>query len=121
MIQKVYEIKQQKDYILWKITSTRISVAEAQEIGKELLMKINVGKMKKLVVDNLELDGVFSNDVQHVWSNIMHELNGRIDKCVTICKSPITKMQINRLSKEAGTHAKIIAVSSEKEAIDFLG
>ncbi|MGZ4033073.1 MAG: hypothetical protein ACXVP2_13030 [Tumebacillaceae bacterium] len=116
------ELKKQGNALLWKNKTFSISLEEANEISADIKKYVQSGGVSLLVVDNRAVgNGVWSAEVNTVWEQLMGFLAGNIGKCATLCAGATNKMQLNRLSRSAGTFEKIQAFTEEAEALSFLG
>jgi len=107
------------DMIVWKNRTGKITEAEALVVSEEIKSLVDSRHYRTLVVDNSQLCGVWSTDVDKVWIDLMTYLPERVDKTVTICENVINKLQINYLAKQAGTESRSKAfVSTERNAIN---
>lgn len=107
------------DMIIWKNRTGKITHEEAIEVSEKITQMVTEKKYHTLVVDNSKLCGVWSTDVDKVWVDLMSYLPQHVDKTVTICENIINKLQINYLSKQAGTQATAKAfVSTETSEIN---
>ncbi|HEU4963613.1 MAG TPA: hypothetical protein VFV52_07105 [Bacilli bacterium] len=104
-----------------KNTSGSVSVQEASAIADEIRRLVEQHNVTKMIVDNRELNGVWNSEVNDVWSDLMTWLVARVDKCATLCKSVVNKMQLDRLSRQAGTQDKVKAFTSEVDVCLYLG
>jgi len=123
MLPQGLTIKTREDMIIWKNTTGNISEEEALMVSKEIQNLIKGHTYHAMVVDNRELSGVWTTEVDRVWIELMTTLPTYVDKTVTICQNVINKLQLNYLSKQAGTTNNIRAfVSTEDLEIKaFLG
>jgi hypothetical protein len=115
-------MKKQGNALLWMNKTFSITVDEANEIAAEIKKHVQSGGVSLLVVDNRAVgNGVWSSEVNAIWEELMGFLAGNIGKCATLCAGATNKMQLNRLSRSAGTFDKIQAFTEEEEALTFLG
>ena len=120
MLPKGVTLKTEQSVLYWKNVTFMISVAEARTISQEIRKMVSTHKIRAMLVDNRKVDGAWPGDVNPIWSELMAYLMISIDKCATIA-SPIVVMQINRLSKNQATQAKIQAFSDVPAALHFIG
>ena len=123
MLPQGLTIKTKDDMIIWKNTTGNITEEEALNVSLQITNLIKDHKFHTMIVDNRDLNGVWTTEVDRVWIELMQELPTYVDKTVTICQNVINKLQLNYLSKQAGTDTTIRAFVSN-EAIEiktFLG
>lgn len=116
------ELKKQGNALLWMNKTFALTVDEANEIAADIKKQVQSGSVSLLIVDNRAVgNGVWSSEVNTVWEELMGFLAGNIGKCATLCAGATNKMQLNRLSRSAGTFDKIQAFTEEGEVLTFLG
>lgn len=104
----------------WRATTTDITVEDAKTISERVKKEIMGPSIKYFIVDNRDLNGLYKQDVQEIWSELMDFVAKNVEKNIVICKDVITPMQINRISRNTGTADKIKAFIDEKEALAFI-
>lgn len=120
MIPKSVIIKKEGTVLYWRNDSFHISVEEAGAVAQEVLKGASSPQITSLLVDNRQASGAWSPEVNEVWMKLMENLAPHIQKSATIA-SVVTAMQINRISKHAGTDKVIRAFSDLDEALQFIG
>lgn len=109
--------------LVWKISNSKLTVADANLLASKLRRNIDSGRIDRMLVDNKDLDGVFNQDVNEVWENLMKHImsTGHLQKIACVSPSVVAKMQVDRLSRQAGTFHFNRAFLTEEEAMAFLG
>jgi len=121
MLPKGLEIRVENDIIYWENITGFITEKEAVNVTKEIKGIIETKPIKAMVVDNRKLTGVWTPEVDKVWIDLMSYLPTRVDKTATLCENVINKLQMNYLSKQAGTSENVQAFTEEEEVREFLG
>lgn len=121
MLPKGLEIRVENDIIYWENVTGFITEKEAVNVTKEIKGIIETKPIKAMVVDNRKLTGVWTPEVDKVWIDLLTYLPTRVDKTATLCENVINKLQMNYLSKQAGTTENVKAFTDEDEVREFLG
>ncbi|MEO4055327.1 hypothetical protein [Solibacillus sp. CAU 1738] len=100
--------------------TTDLSIEDAKQISETVKREVSKPTIKYFIVDNRDLNGPYKQDVQDIWTDLMNFVAGQVEKNVVICKDSVTLMQINRLSRNAGTANTVKAFIDEKEALAFI-
>ncbi|HEU4964328.1 MAG TPA: STAS/SEC14 domain-containing protein [Bacilli bacterium] len=116
-------IKVEGDMLLWKISYSKLTVEQAEALATQLRRHVDSGRVSKMLVDNKDLDGVFTKEVNQVWEDLMKYMmsTGHLQKIACISPSVVAKMQVDRLSRQAGTFHFNRAFLNEEDAMAFLG
>lgn len=123
MLPKGLELRVEGHVLYWENLTGFITEKEAVNVSKEIKSILESKEIKAMVVDNRKLTGVWTPEVDQVWIDLMNYLPERVDKTATVCQNIINKLQMNYLSKQAGTTESIKAFTQEEkdEVIQFLG
>ncbi|HEU4964809.1 MAG TPA: hypothetical protein VFV52_13265 [Bacilli bacterium] len=78
-------------------------------------------KIERILIDNRELRGTWASGVNEVWIELMAFMREHVSQVATLCENVINEMQLNRLSRQAGTYDRIQAFTDEYSAMQFLG
>lgn len=122
MIPETTTIEQDDDVLVWRNDDFMISMDQAEAIAAEIERHLNEGTIAGLLVDNREAEGTWPQEANEVWSELMGTIYDREIRCATVSPSVTNSMQINRLSRQAGTDDRIKAFPSRDygEAVEFI-
>ncbi|MFU0789990.1 hypothetical protein [Virgibacillus proomii] len=116
-----YEIKVYKDVLYFNYFEMAETVAEAKEHAAEAKRALQQPGIKKFLNDNSNIKGVAKPEVNEVWGELMKWVSSNIEKNATVAPNVALKMQLNRLSRSAGTYDTIRAFTNLQEALVFMG
>jgi hypothetical protein len=120
MLPKGVIVKTEKNILYWKNVTYNLSVDEAKMVAEEVLKLAQQPNIEVMLVDNRGSRGAWPADINSVWSELMVSLAKNILKSATVAEK-IVVMQINRISKGAGTLEQVQAFEDMKDALAFLG
>lgn len=115
-----YEIKVYKDVLYFNYLEMAETVAEAKEHAGEAKRALQQPGIKKFLNDNSNIKGVAKPEVNEVWGELMKWVSSNIEKNATVAPNVALKMQLNRLSRSAGTYDTIRAFTNLQEALAFM-
>lgn len=115
-----FEWKIYNDVFYFKYKEVVTSVEEARQLMAFVQQKLADPKITKFLNDNSDIKTIATPEVNEVWGELMAWVGKNVEKNATVAPIMALKMQINRLSREAGTIDKIKAFTSVKEAMEFL-
>lgn len=123
MLPKGLEIRVEDDIIYWENIAGFITEKEAVNVYKEIRNIIDNKPIRAIIVDNRKLTGVWTPEVDKVWIDLMAYLPTKVEKTATLCENAINKLQMNYLSKQAGTidNVKAFVDEEQEEVREFLG
>ena len=122
MLPKGLEIRVEDDVLYWENFTGFITEKEALKVSKEIKSIVDTNSIKAMVVDNRQLTGVWTPEVDQVWIELMSYLPQRVSKTATLCQNVINKLQLNYLSRQAGTTdtVKVFIEEEKDDVISFL-
>lgn len=120
-VNEFVEMKVKNNVLYVKSKASNITMDQAKEIAEEFRKVLRTGTIKKFIADNRELTGVYRPEVNDVLRELMEEVGNVVERIATICSNTIARMQMDRLSREAGTFEKMRAFTDEIEALAFVG
>ena len=122
MLPKGLELRLEKDVLYWENVTGFLTEKEAMNVSKEIKNIVDSKEIKAIVVDNRKLTGVWTPEVDQVFIELMSYLPNRVDRTVTLCQNVINKLQVNYLSKQAGTveNVKAFVEDEQEEVMAFL-
>ncbi|WYP26505.1 hypothetical protein NSQ54_19610 [Alkalihalobacillus sp. FSL W8-0930] len=116
-----YEYKIEGDVFYFnylKMATTDAQAHEQADLVRSLLSKPHI---KKFLNDNRSVTTVANPEVSSVWVELMSSVSKHVEKNATIASSDALKMQLNRISKTAGTYDNVRAFTDVNEALEFVG
>ncbi|MEN0645427.1 hypothetical protein MKY91_19865 [Alkalicoccobacillus gibsonii] len=116
-----YEYKVEGDVFYFKYLEMASTAAEAQDQADFVRSQIDKPGIKKFLNDNRNVTSVANPEVSAIWGELMGWLSTKIEKNATITPSASLKMQLNRLSKTAGTYDTVRAFTDIDQALEFVG
>ncbi|SEO11983.1 hypothetical protein SAMN04488134_10421 [Amphibacillus marinus] len=116
-----YEYKEYKDVFYFNYKEMAQTVAEAKQQADFVRSQLQKPTVKKFLNDNSLIQGVATQDVNQVWGELMQDIAKYVEKTATVAPNVTLKMQLNRLSRSAGTYESLKAFTSVGEAKTFLG
>lgn len=116
-----YEVKVYKDVLYFKYNKMADSVSEAQQQASEVKRLLSQPNVKKFLNDNSNIQTVAKPEVNEVWGELMGWVGSNIERNATIAPNVTLKMQLNRISRSAGTYDSVRAFTSLDEALNFMG
>jgi hypothetical protein len=123
MTNSAHFIELKDEYIYWHNTDGLISLEEAEKLSDEIKSLAESGNYTRLIVDNSQMNGVWSTEVDKVWIDLMTYVAQYIPKTATICENVINKLQVNYLSSQSVSFDRMQAFTvNEKEEFErFIG
>jgi|GEM_PF-1561570 len=123
MLPKGLELRIEKNVLYWENLTGFITEKEAINVSKEIKHILEERPIRALIVDNRKLTGVWTPEVDQVWIELMSELPHKVNRTATLCQNVINKLQLNYLSKQAGTTENVKAFIEEEksEIMEYLG
>ncbi|MBN2897776.1 MAG: hypothetical protein JXO44_03280 [Clostridia bacterium] len=100
MTSAAHFVETKDHYIYWHNTDGSITPDEATALANEIKSLAESGHYTRLIVDNSEMNGVWSNDVDKIWIDLMTYVAQYIPRTATICENIINKLQVNYLSSQ---------------------
>lgn len=97
------------------------TVAEAHQQAGEVKRALSQPGVTKFLNDNCNIQSIANAEVSEVWRDLMGWVGSNIEKNATIAPNVTLKMQLNRLSRSAGTYDSVRAFTSMDEALHFMG
>lgn len=116
-----YEVKVYKDVLYFKYNKMADSVSEAQQQAAEVKRVLSQPGVRKFLNDNSNIQTVAKPEVNEVWGELMGWVGSNIERNATIAPNVTLKMQLNRISRSAGTYDSVRAFTSLDEALNFMG
>lgn len=116
-----YEYKVEGDVFYFNYLKMASTDAEAHEQADLVRSLISKPHIKKFLNDNRSVTTVANPEVSSVWVELMAWVSRNVEKNATIASSESLKMQLNRISKTAGTYDNVRAFTDVKEALEFVG
>ena len=116
-----YEVKVYKDVLYFKYNKMADSVSEAQQQASEVKRLLSQPGVRKFLNDNSNIQTVAKPEVNEVWGELMGWVGSNIERNATIAPNVTLKMQLNRISRSAGTYDSVRAFTSLDEALNFMG
>ncbi|MBM7541033.1 hypothetical protein [Amphibacillus cookii] len=115
-----YETKEYKDVFYFKYNEMATTVEEAKQQSDVVRQALQKPHIKKFLNDNSAIQAVAKPEVNQVWGQLMQDIAKHVEKNATVAPNVTLKMQLNRLSRGAGTHNTVKAFTSLDEALKFL-
>lgn len=115
-----YETKIYNEVFYFKYNEMATTVEEAKQQAEVVKKSLSDPKITKFLNDNSNIKSVASPEVNEVWGELMEWVGKNVEKNATVAPNMALKMQLNRLSRTAGTIDKIKAFTSVEEAMEFL-
>ncbi|AUJ25545.1 hypothetical protein CAI16_10130 [Virgibacillus dokdonensis] len=116
-----YEMKVYKDVLYFNYFEMAGTKEEAEKHANAVKEVLQKPEIKKFLNDNSKIIGVAKPEVNMVWGKFMEWVSSNIEKNATVAPSVALKMQLNRLSRTAGTYDSIRAFTKLDEALEFMG
>lgn len=104
-----------RDLIYWKNNDKTITTDQAKEISERLKHLISKKTYNTLLVDTRDSNGVWNNEVDKIWINLMEYIPKKVEKTATICDNIINKLQLNYLSTKSGNDQNIKAFTKQEK------
>jgi biotin carboxyl carrier protein len=115
-----YEMKIYQDVFYFKYYEMATTAKEARQQAEEVKKWLGQPQIKKFLNDNSNIKTVANPEVNEVWGELMAWVGKNVEKNATVAPNTALKMQLNRLSRTAGTIHKIKAFTTVEEAMKFL-
>ncbi|MGG3571142.1 hypothetical protein ABES25_12205 [Bacillus gobiensis] len=115
-----FEMKIYNDVFYFKYNEMATTVEEAKQQAEVVKKELSDPKITKFLNDNSNIKTVASQEVNEVWGELMAWVGQNVEKNATVAPNMALKMQLNRLSRTAGTIDKIKAFTTVEEAMEFL-
>ncbi|SFM13927.1 hypothetical protein [Salibacterium qingdaonense] len=115
-----YETKTYKDVFYFKYNEMAETVEEAKQQADVVRRAINQPGIHKFLNDNSNIHSVAKPEVNEVWSELMSWVSDNVEKNATVAPNVALKMQLNRLSKKAGTYERVRAFTTLEDALQFM-
>lgn len=107
------------DYLFWVNNDAHLSAAEAKDLTHQIKERLERKNYKAMIVDNRNLDKIWSSDYDEIWLDLMRYLPDKVEKTASLCENVINKLQLDYLSKQLGHADQIKAfLTKEKEAMN---
>ncbi|UOQ48943.1 hypothetical protein MUN88_02040 [Gracilibacillus caseinilyticus] len=116
-----YESKEYKDVFYFKYKVMASTVEQAKQEANYVRTQLQKPHIKKFLNDNSLIQTVAKPEVNEVWGQLMQDVANHVEKNATIAPNVTLKMQLNRLSRSAGTKDSVKAFTTLEEASKFLG
>lgn len=109
-------IETKGEFIYWHNRDGAITIEEAIELSNQIKSLAESGDYSRLIVDNTEMQGVWSTEVDKIWIDLMKYIVQYIPKTATLCENVINKLQVNYLASQSVSPEKMKAFTvAEKE------
>lgn len=109
-------IETKGEFIYWHNRDGAITIEEATALSNQIKNLVESGEYSRLIVDNTEMQGVWSTEVDKIWIDLMKYIVQYIPKTATLCENVINKLQVNYLASQSVSPEKMKAFTiSEKE------
>jgi hypothetical protein len=109
-------IETKGEFIYWHNRDGAITIKEAIELSNQIKSLAESGDYSRLIVDNTEMQGVWSTEVDKIWIDLMKYIVQYIPKTATLCENVINKLQVNYLASQSVSPEKMKAFTvAEKE------
>ncbi|SFP31884.1 hypothetical protein [Salibacterium halotolerans] len=115
-----YETKTYKDVLYFKYNEMAESAEEAKQQAEEVRRVLRQPGINKFLNDNSNIHAVAKPEVNEVWGELMSWVSDNIEKNATVAPNVTLKMQLNRLSKKAGTYERVRAFTTLEDALQFM-
>lgn len=116
-----FETKIKDDVFYFKYLEMAATVEEAKEQAAFVKSELSKPGIKKFLNDNSHIKTVAKPEVSEIWGELMEWVASNVDKNATITPNVTLKMQLNRLSKKAGTYESVRAFTDLDQALAFIG
>ncbi|UOQ84478.1 hypothetical protein [Gracilibacillus salinarum] len=116
-----YESKEYKDVFYFQYKVMASTVEQAKQEANYVRTQIQKPHIKKFLNDNSLIQTVAKPEVNEVWGQLMQDVASHVEKNATIAPNVTLKMQLNRLSRSAGTKDSVKAFTTLEDASKFLG
>ncbi len=112
-------IETKNEIIYWHNKTGSITTDEALELSDQIKNLVETGDYTRLIVDNSQMSGVWSSEVDKIWIDLMKYITQYIPKTATICENVINKLQVNYLASQSVSPDRMKAFTvSEKEEFE---
>ncbi|TSB47493.1 hypothetical protein [Alkalicoccobacillus porphyridii] len=118
---KKYDYKVEGDVFYFNYLEMASTVEEAQEQANFVRSQLSKPAISKFLNDNRNITAVAAPEVGAVWGELMGWVSTNVEKNATIAPNTSLKMQLNRLSKTAGTYESVRAFTDVQQALEFVG
>lgn len=109
-------IETKGEIIYWHNRDGTITIEEATALSDQIKSLAESGDYSRLVVDNTEMQGVWSTEVDKIWIDLMKYIVQYIPKTATLCENVINKLQVDYLASQSVSPEKMKAFTvAEKE------
>lgn len=95
--------------IYWHNRDGAITIEEARALADQIKSLAESGDYSRLVVDNTQMQGVWSTEVDKIWIDLMKYIVQYIPKTATLCENVINKLQVNYLASQSVSPEKMKA------------
>jgi len=112
-------VETKDEVIYWHNKTGSITTDEALELSDQIKNLVETGDYTRLIVDNSQMSGVWSSEVDKIWIDLMKYITQYIPKTATICENVINKLQVNYLASQSVSPDRMKAFTvSEKEEFE---
>ncbi|EZH65592.1 hypothetical protein DH09_14915 [Bacillaceae bacterium JMAK1] len=118
---KNIELKIEGNVLHFKYLEMATTVEEAKEQADYVKSELMKPSVRFFLNDNSEINQVAKPEVNEVWGELMGWVAQNIEKTATIAPGATLKMQLNRLSRTAGTYEHVRAFTNKEQALAFIG
>lgn len=108
-------IETKGEFIYWHNKNGAITVDEAVELSNQIKTLVETGDYSRLVVDNSQMSGVWSSEVDKIWIDLMKYIVQYIPKTATLCENVINKLQVNYLASQSVSPDRMKAFTVEEK------
>lgn len=108
-------IETKGEFIYWHNRNGAITVDEAVELSDQIKTLVETGDYSRLVVDNSQMSGVWSSEVDKIWIDLMKYIVQYIPKTATLCENVINKLQVNYLASQSVSPDRMKAFTVEEK------
>lgn len=108
-------IETKGEFIYWHNKNGAITVDEAVELSNQIKTLVETGDYSRFVVDNSQMSGVWSSEVDKIWIDLMKYIVQYIPKTATLCENVINKLQVNYLASQSVSPDRMKAFTVEEK------